>query len=91
MSNLKRAVLSAPPGTSLPTNPVRTSYLSDEEVDCICDGYVQNAAKVRYLAGIGLTVRTKPNGRPLVARAHFDSVMYEPELRCMSEPNWRLS
>lgn len=49
--------------------------LSDEEIDAICAGYVQNAAKVRYLKRQGLTVRTKPNGRPLVNRNHYDAVM----------------
>lgn len=51
------------------------SDLSDTEIDRICDGYVQNAAKVRYLQAMGLTVRRKPNGRPLVNRAHYDAVM----------------
>ena len=49
--------------------------LSDAEIDSICDGYKQNAAKVRYLRNLGLTVYTKPNGRPLVNRAHFDAMM----------------
>lgn len=49
--------------------------LTDDEIDRICGGLRQSAAKVRYLQGLGLTVRRKPNGRPLVARAHFDEVM----------------
>lgn len=49
--------------------------LSDAEIDNICDGYVQNAAKVRYLRAMGLTVRIKPNGRPLVNRSHYDAVL----------------
>lgn len=49
--------------------------LSDEEIDNICSGYRQGAAKVRYLQSLGLTVRRKPNGRPLVNRAHYNSVM----------------
>lgn len=48
--------------------------LSDAEIDNICDGYTQSAAKVRYLRGLGLTVERKPNGRPLVNRAHYDAV-----------------
>lgn len=51
-----------------------TSDLTDEEIDNICDGYTQSAAKVRYLRGLGLTVERKPNGRPLVNRAHYDAV-----------------
>jgi hypothetical protein len=49
--------------------------LTDAEIDSICDGYVQSAAKVRYLRAMGLVVRKKPNGRPLVNRAHYDAVM----------------
>ena len=49
--------------------------LTDSEIDAICAGLVQNAAKVRYLQRMGLTVRRKPNGKPLVNRAHYDSVM----------------
>lgn len=49
--------------------------LTDTEVDAICAGLVQSHAKVRYLEQMGLTVRKKPNGRPLVNRAHYDSVM----------------
>jgi hypothetical protein len=48
--------------------------LTDAEIDHICDGYVQNAAKIRYLRTLGLTVDRKPNGRPLVNRAHYDAV-----------------
>lgn len=49
--------------------------LSDYEIDTICAGLVQNAAKVRYLRKLGLTVRQKPNGKPLVNRSHYDAVM----------------
>lgn len=35
---------------------------------------MQNAAKIRYLRALGLTVERKPNGRPLVNRAHYDAV-----------------
>ena len=49
--------------------------LTDAEIENICAGYTQNAAMVRYLRKLGLTVRQKPNGRPLVNRAHYDAVM----------------
>lgn len=49
--------------------------LTDVEIDNICDGYVQNAAKIRYLRAMGLIVHMKPNGRPLVNRSHYDAVM----------------
>lgn len=49
-----------------------TPDLTDAEVDRICDGLTQNAAKVRYLRGLGLRVDRRPNGRPLVARAEWE-------------------
>ena len=52
-----------------------TSNLTDEEVDEICAGLRQNAAKVRFLTGLGLKIVQKPNGAPLVNRAHYDNVM----------------
>lgn len=52
-----------------------SSDLSDGEIDSICAGYKQGAAMVRFLTGLGLIVRRKPNGRPLVNRAHYDAVM----------------
>ena len=48
--------------------------LTDTEIDGICEGLTQNAARVRYLKRMGLVVRKKPNGRPLVNRAHYDAV-----------------
>jgi hypothetical protein len=52
-----------------------TPDLTDAEIDAICAGLVQNHAKVLYLQRLGLTVRRKPNGKPLVNRAHYDAVM----------------
>lgn len=49
--------------------------LTDAEVDRICEGLRQNAAKARYLRELGLTVNTRPNGRPLVMRAHAEQVL----------------
>lgn len=50
-------------------------YLTDQEINDICDGLQQPAAMIRYLRHIGLTVVEKPNGRPLVSREHFTQVM----------------
>lgn len=52
-----------------------TPDLTDAEIDMICDGLVQHHARVLYLQRLGLTVRRKPNGKPLVNRAHYDAVM----------------
>lgn len=48
--------------------------LTDDEIDQICGGLKQNAAKVRFLQSLGVVVRRKPNGRPLVSRKHYDTV-----------------
>ena len=61
-------------------------YLSDEEVDDICDGYTQSAAKIRYLRSLGLVVTRKPNGRPLVQRLQFEQARVAGGAK--SEPNW---
>lgn len=68
-----------------------TPNLTDAEVDAICDGLKQSAAKVRYLRRLGLTVNEKPNGRPLVNRKHYDEVMggvVAAEGNGLAEPNW---
>jgi hypothetical protein len=47
-----------------------TAALTDAEVDAMCAGLKQNAAKVRYLRDVlKVPVQRKPNGRPLVMRA----------------------
>lgn len=65
--------------------------LTDAEIDAICAGLRQNAAKVRHLERLGITVRRKPNGRPLVNRRHYDAVCGERGAVGASsgaEPNW---
>jgi hypothetical protein len=44
-------------------------YFTDAEVDEMCDGLTQDAAKVRFLRRLGLRVDRKPNGKPLAWRA----------------------
>lgn len=55
-----------------------TPDLSDEEVDAICKGLKQSAAKIRHLHSLGLRVDRRPNGRPLIARAEWDRVFARP-------------
>jgi hypothetical protein len=50
-------------------------YLTDAELADICAPLVMPAAQVKYLERLGLLVRRKPNGRPLVARSEFDRVL----------------
>jgi hypothetical protein len=50
-------------------------WYTDQEIDDLCAGLHTNAAKVRHLRAQGLTVTQKPNGRPLVMRAHAEAVL----------------
>ncbi|QOR55234.1 MAG: hypothetical protein SHS37scaffold220_3 [Phage 67_12] len=50
-------------------------FLSDEEIAEICRPLRMPAAQRRHLARLGLLVKMKPNGQPLVARAEFERVM----------------
>jgi hypothetical protein len=52
--------------------------LTDEQIDGICDGLTQAAAKIRHLQSLGLRVARRPNGRPLVARAEWERVFGRP-------------
>ncbi len=50
-------------------------YLTDAEIGAMCEPLIQPAAQCRFLAGKGLLVTTKPNGRPLVLRSELDRVL----------------
>ena len=52
-----------------------TPWYTDQEIDDLCAGLCTSAAKVRHLRAQGLTVTQKPNGRPLVIRAHAEAVL----------------
>lgn len=65
-------------------------WLTEDEIADLCQPLTQAAAQIRFLRGLGLTVKTKPNGAPLVIRSHFDQVMnpagkQKPEAR--PQPN----
>jgi len=50
-------------------------WYSDSEINDLCEGLTSNAAKVRHLESMGLTVSRKPNGRPLLMRAHAERIL----------------
>lgn len=52
-----------------------TPWLSQQEIDDLCDPLTQHAAQIRFIRSLGITVQPKPSGAPLVIRAHFDAVM----------------
>lgn len=49
-------------------------FLTQSQIDHLCEGLTQKAAKVRYLRGLGLHVTVKPNGDPHVARSEYERV-----------------
>lgn len=60
---------------SKPMAPQSPPWLTKDEIDDLCQPLTQAAAQIRFLRGLGLTVKTKPNGAPLVIRSHFEQVM----------------
>lgn len=68
-----------------------TPDLTQNEIASICHPLVQGAAQVRYLRSLGLKVDRRPDGKPLVNRAHYDAIRGGD--RCVTaagdeEPNW---
>lgn len=76
------------------TDTTTRPYLSQEEVDEICDPIKQGAAQIRYLRQVlKIKVERKPNGRPLVWRADVERRRAEPSgehatVRASNEPKW---
>jgi len=58
-----------------PMAPQSPPWLTKDEIDDLCQPLTQAAAQIRFLQSLGLTVKTKPNGAPLVIRSHFEQVM----------------
>lgn len=56
-------------------NAIALPFLSDEEVAGICSPLTTPAAQCRHLTRLGLLVKQKPSGRPLVARSEFERVL----------------
>lgn len=50
-------------------------YLTDAEINAMCEPLKQPSAQCRFLASKGILVTTKPNGRPLVLRSELDRVL----------------
>ena len=69
---------------------------SNEQIDSLCEGLVQNAAKVRYLKRLGLHVERRPNGRPLVFLADIErlharrmSAAAQTQTTAANGPRWK--
>lgn len=52
-----------------------TLWLTQSEVNDLCEPLKQHAAQVRFISGLGVAVRTKPNGAPLVMRTQLEEVL----------------
>jgi hypothetical protein len=67
--------------------------LTDDEVDAICAGLKQHAAKARHLRRMGLQVQARPNGRPLVLRSEFERIMGSSQVTSAAAhngPRWKI-
>jgi hypothetical protein len=64
--------------------------LTDDEVDAICAGLVQNAAKLRNLREVlKLRVDRRPDGRPLVRRTDWIAAHQEAQNAALANgPKW---
>jgi hypothetical protein len=66
-------------------------FLTDTEVAEICAPLVMPAAQLRFLQRLGMVVKAKPNGRPLLARGEFERVMIgrqpDASTKSANEPN----
>lgn len=50
-------------------------FLTDAEILTICEPLRAGHAQRKYFERQGMVVKTKPNGRPLIARGEFERVM----------------
>lgn len=52
-----------------------TPWLTPEEVKDLCHPLTQKAAQCAFLKSLGLTVKRKPDGSPLVMRSDLESTL----------------
>lgn len=69
--------------------------LSDDEIDDICAGLTQGAAKVRFIRDVlKVPCERKPNGRPLVRRVDWERrhpAMQDAKASSWTGPKWTRS
>lgn len=49
--------------------------LTDAEISAICEPLKLGGAQCKFLERLGMLVKRKPNGKPLLARGEFERVM----------------
>jgi hypothetical protein len=72
-----------------------TPWLSPDDVNDLCEPLTQKAAQCAFLKTLGLTVKRKPDGSPLVMRSNLELVLgaianpatANPEAQGKSGPN----
>lgn len=71
-------------------SPKATAFILSFEELCILTGRRRYSAQARALARMGISYRLRPDGFPIVSRAHFEQSMgaatSRPERAV--EPNW---
>lgn len=68
---------------------LNSPHLTDAEVDAMCAGLRQSAAKVRYITQVlGIPCQRRPNGRPLVLRADLERRQAHNAPAPSNGPNW---
>ena len=75
------------PLVALKLAPIKLLASTDDEIDAICAGLTQNAAKCRYLRRMGLPVQRRPNGRPLIRRSDWET--RNPASAAANGPRWK--
>lgn len=50
-------------------------WLTEAEINDLCTPLTQHAAQIRYIERLGIPVRKKPNGAPLVMRSQFEEIL----------------
>lgn len=62
-------------------------FLADAELAALCEGLAQPAAQIKYLQGLGLHVKRKPNGRPLLMRSELERVLGAGRMQPANDAN----
>ncbi|MQR02119.1 hypothetical protein [Glaciimonas soli] len=50
-------------------------WLTANEIDDLCDGLRRNHDRLAFLKSLGLSVKEKPNGHPLLLRSNVEIVL----------------
>lgn len=64
-----------------------TAHLTDDEIAAICRPLRQHAAQIRFLSSLGVPVKRRPDGSPLVKRADWDRQQAQNQ-RPANGPRW---